>query len=131
MAEKKKKNKKSAAKPAAVPKTPAKKKFRAPMQIIMAFVCLLMFVMQLSVIFQPEGGIPLAVRGLLLGLITCGIYSIYWQYKFYAQQIAIAKASGVETSPTDSPILMLLLGFVPIYSFYVICDNYNRTANAN
>lgn len=67
----------------------------------------------------------------LLGMITCGIYPIYWMYKFCEQQILIAQASGVENAPTNSPILMLLITFVPFYSIYALCDNYNRTAEAN
>ena len=75
--------------------------------------------------------IPSFIKGFLLGLITCGIYTIYWQYKFYEQQILIAQASGVNNAPTENPILMLLIGYVPFYSYYAICDNYNRTVNAN
>lgn len=67
----------------------------------------------------------------LLGILTCGIYLIYWMYKFCEQQILIAQASGVENAPTNNPFLMLLITFVPFYSFYALCDNYNRTAEAN
>lgn len=71
------------------------------------------------------------IPALLLGVITCGIFYIVWLYKFFKQQIEIAKASGVSVSPTDSPILQLILGCVPIYSFYFITDNHNRVVDAN
>lgn len=63
----------------------------------------------------------------LLGLVTCGIFFYYWYYTFMEQQAALAKAKGVKLEPTDSPILLTLLTFVPFYSYYVLCDNYNRT----
>ena len=68
---------------------------------------------------------------LLLGCVTCGIYSIIWIYKFMDLQVKIAEKSGVSVAPSNSPIVLLLLSFVPIYSFYVLCDNYNRTVAAN
>ena len=111
MAEKKKKNKKSAAKPAAAPKTPAKKKFRAPMQIIMAFVCLLMFVMQLSVIFQPEGGIPLAVRGLLLGLFgEIAFYILIPAFLYLFIILAVSKKWKVGMRASATLIFVLICG---------------------
>lgn len=75
--------------------------------------------------------IPSFIKGFLLGMVTCGIYTMYWQYKFAEQQVAIAKASNVQPQPTDSPIVLFLINYVPIYSFYVLCDNYNRTVDAN
>lgn len=66
----------------------------------------------------------------LLGCVTCGIYLIYWYYKFAEQQIEVAKIYGQKPAPTDNAIVMMILYFVPIYSFYVICDNYNRTVDA-
>ncbi|MBQ8905986.1 MAG: DUF4234 domain-containing protein [Ruminococcus sp.] len=70
------------------------------------------------------------IKAVLLGCVTCGIYTIYWMYKFAEQQVAIAKASGVQPQPTDSPIVLFLINYVPVYSFYVLCDNYNRTVDA-
>ncbi len=79
-------------------------------------------------------GIP-EIKGyiiaILLGAVTCGIYTYYWMYKFMEQQAAIAKASGTELKPTDSPVVLFILMFVPVYSFYVLCDNYNRGIDAN
>ena len=66
----------------------------------------------------------------LIGCVTCGIFLIYWYYKFFNQQVELQKLYGVKSEPTDNPILLILLTFVPVYSYYVICDNYNRTADA-
>lgn len=63
---------------------------------------------------------------LLLGFVTCGIFLIVWQYQFMNQQVELARAKGVNVAPTDNPILLLLILFVPFYSYYVLCDNYNR-----
>lgn len=63
---------------------------------------------------------------LLLGAITCGIYTIYWYYKFCDQQINILKAKGRQPVISDSPILTLILLFVPFLSWYILCENYNQ-----
>lgn len=66
----------------------------------------------------------------LLSTVTCGILPIIWYYRFMRQQVAIANAVNVKAAPTESPIVLLIITFVPIYSFYVLCDNYNRTVDA-
>ncbi len=66
----------------------------------------------------------------LLGCVTCGIYFIYWYYKYFEQQVELQKLYGVKSDPTDNPVLLMLLMFVPVYSYYVLCDNYNRLADA-
>ena len=67
----------------------------------------------------------------LLTIVTCGLFNLYWLYTFMAQQVKIAEKSGVQVAPTNNAFLLVLLSFVPIYSFYLICDNYNRTVQAN
>ena len=71
------------------------------------------------------------IPAFLLGCITCGIYAIIWQYKFFKQQIDIAKASSVAVTPTESPFLMFILAFVPFYSLYMVCKNHNDVVDAN
>lgn len=71
------------------------------------------------------------IPAMLLGIITCGIFIYIWMYQFMDLQVRVAKKSGVKTSPSDSPIVLFLLSFVPIYSFYVVCDNFNSTVEAN
>lgn len=71
------------------------------------------------------------IIAILLGCVTCGIYYIFWLYKFYKQQVAIAEKSGVQVAPINNPIVLLLLTYVPVYGTYVLCDNYNRTIEAN
>ena len=66
----------------------------------------------------------------LLSSVTCGILPIIWYYRFMRQQVAIANAVNVKAAPTESPIVLLIITFVPVYSFYVLCDNYNRTVEA-
>lgn len=68
---------------------------------------------------------------LFLGIITCGIYSIVWMFKFFALQVKIAKASGVQVSPSENTFLLVILSWIPFYSFYMLCDNYNRTVEKN
>ena len=64
---------------------------------------------------------------LILTPITCGIYGIIWQIRFFTKLINVQKAKGVNPSPTDQPILLwLICCYIPIYSFYAICDNYNK-----
>ena len=70
------------------------------------------------------------IPAFLLACVTCGIYLYVWLYKFQAQQVAIAKANGTATKPTENAFLLFLLGFVPIYSYIVLCDNYNRNVDA-
>ncbi len=61
----------------------------------------------------------------LLGMVTCSIYLIYWYYKLMEQQVAINKASGANIAISDNPIVLTVCMFVPILSFYVLCENYN------
>ena len=70
------------------------------------------------------------ITALLLGCITFGIYSIIWLYKFMAQEVALAKACGVKVQPVEEPILLLIITCIPIYSFYVLCENYNAVVEA-
>jgi hypothetical protein len=70
------------------------------------------------------------VPALLLSFVTCGIFLIVWYYWFAAQQIEIAQKKGLKTEPTDSAIVYFILMFVPIYSYYVLCENFNRVINA-
>ncbi len=67
---------------------------------------------------------------ILLGCVTCGIFPIVWMFLFNKQQVEIAKASGAKVTPTENSFLLGILMFVPFYSFYVLCTNYNRTIAA-
>lgn len=71
------------------------------------------------------------IPAFLLGIVTCGIFLIVWQYMFVKQQSEIANASGVTLTPTDSPVLLFLLAFVPFYGIYVYAENHNRVVDAN
>ena len=71
------------------------------------------------------------IVAVLLGFITFGIYQLIWYYKFHAQQIAIAQAAGTKTAPCESAFLLFIITFVPFYSFYVMCDNYNKCVDAS
>lgn len=67
---------------------------------------------------------------LLLGCITFGIVSIVWAFQFQQQQINIARACGTKTSPVQNSFVLVLLMCVPIYSWIVLCGNYNRNVDA-
>ena len=76
---------------------------------------------------QQIGSFVLAV---VLGVITCGIYTLVWMYKFFKQQVEIAKANGVTVQPVEEPIILLILCCVPVYSYYMLCDIYNKNVDA-
>jgi len=65
-----------------------------------------------------------------LTIVTCGIFNLIWMFLFMKQQKALADAKGVKLAPVDKPIVLWLLMFVPIYSFYVLCDNHNKLCDA-
>ena len=67
---------------------------------------------------------------MLLGCVTLGIYPIVWMIKFQAQQVAIAKANGAKISPVSAPFVLFLLMCVPVYSYIVLCGNYNNNVDA-
>ena len=69
------------------------------------------------------------IPAFLLGCVTCGIFLIVWMYQFQKQQVEIAKANGTITEPVDSPVILMIILFVPIYSYYVMCENYNRVVD--
>lgn len=66
------------------------------------------------------------VLAIVLSFVTCGITLIVWLYQFMEQQAELARIKGVQIAPTDNPILLVLIQFVPVYNFYVLCDNYNK-----
>ncbi|MBQ8344772.1 MAG: DUF4234 domain-containing protein [Clostridia bacterium] len=67
----------------------------------------------------------------LLGIVTCGIVPIVWYFLAGNQQVEIAKACGVKVTPVENGIVWALLMFVPVYSFYVLCTNYNNCVEAS
>lgn len=70
------------------------------------------------------------IGAFLLGCVTCGIFLIVWYFLYMKQAQALAEAKGVALAPTSNPIVLTILIFVPIYSFYVICDNGNKLVDA-
>ena len=70
------------------------------------------------------------IPAFLLGFVTFNLYPIYWYYKFFKLHVELAKEKNVAVKPVDNAILLTVLCFVPIYSFYMICDVYNNTVDA-
>ena len=66
------------------------------------------------------------IIALLLGMITCGIYMWVWYYGVGARLEQAGKRYGVNC---QSPIVYLLIWFVPIYNFYYILNNMNEFAD--
>ena len=62
----------------------------------------------------------------LLTSITCGIYTIIWTIKFMDQNVKLLHAQGKTAAPTETPALLWLITYVPIYSYIVVCDNHNK-----
>ena len=80
-----------------------------------------------------ENGTPRIMNfwlNVLLTLVTCGIFNFFWMYNFMKQQNELLEAKGLKAAPTDNPILLMLLMFVPVYSWYVLCDNHNKLVDA-
>ena len=67
------------------------------------------------------------IAAILLSFITCGIYYYVWMFKFHALQVKIANANDAKVTPTKNAFVLLILTFIPIYSFYMLCTNYNNT----
>ncbi len=63
---------------------------------------------------------------LLLGVVTCGIVPLIWLFMFCKQQKMLAEAKGIDLFPTSNAFLLWLLTLVPIFKFYVLCDNHNK-----
>lgn len=66
------------------------------------------------------------VLAIVLGFVTCGIVPIVWYYQYFDLQVKIAKARGIQVAPSDSPVVLTILMFIPFYSYYVLCDNFNK-----
>ncbi|MBQ3050028.1 MAG: DUF4234 domain-containing protein [Oscillospiraceae bacterium] len=66
------------------------------------------------------------IVALLLGIITCGIYQFVWLYGIGGRLEEAGKRYDVKC---QSPIVYLLICFVPIYSFYYLCENMNQFAD--
>ena len=67
------------------------------------------------------------VTAFLLNIVTCGVYMVVWQYMFLDQQITIAKAQGIDATPTNNPLVIFLISYFlyPLY-VYISCENHNR-----
>jgi len=70
------------------------------------------------------------IGAFLLGYLTLGIYPIVWMYLFAKQQTVVAHEKGVSLTPVHNPVVLWLLTIVPCYSYYVLCTNHKRIANA-
>jgi len=70
------------------------------------------------------------IPAVLLGCVTCGIFTIVWYFMFQKQQTELAAASGATLTPTTNFFLLGLITFVPVYSFYAVCTNYNAIVDA-
>jgi uncharacterized membrane protein YjgN (DUF898 family) len=66
------------------------------------------------------------IVALLLGIITFGIYTIIWTIKYFDQNVKLLHAQGKTGTPTETPALLWLLTYVPIYGIMVTCDNHNN-----
>lgn len=116
------------------------KKFNWILAFVLNFVTCGIYTLYLWIVMTKNSNKMAEAKGIkkivgfipviFLTIITFGIFSIIWLYLFQKQQVAIAKAYGVQTAPTESPFLLFILMIVPIYSFYVLCDNYNRNVDA-
>ena len=63
---------------------------------------------------------------ILLDIVTCGFYSIYWMYKTCQVVDDIYYANGVRT--TDTTVLFVLLGFflTPVVYYALMQDKINN-----
>ncbi len=63
--------------------------------------------------------------GMYIGIPLFLMLTVFWFYLFCKQQCEILSAFGKAPSPNVSPIVLMLLSFVPIYSFFILSENYN------
>lgn len=80
---------------------------------------------------RKEGSAEISgfIKAFLLGIITCGIYFLYWLYKLCVLKYDIAAKRGVSLTP-DTAILAFVCTFIPILSWYILCENFNKTADS-
>ena len=64
----------------------------------------------------------------LIGLVTGGIVMWVYYYQFFTAMEEEANRLGI--NKFYSPIVSLLIMFVPFYSFYYLCDYLNTVAEA-
>lgn len=69
------------------------------------------------------------ITSLLLGIVTCGIYSIIWIFKFFGLMSRLNARASVGISPSG-PFLMTVMSFIPIFSFFWLSDAHNKLADA-
>ena len=68
---------------------------------------------------------------LVLAFLVPIVIAFIWYYQFCRQQCEILEVYGRKATPAHSPIVLVLMGFIPIYSYYVLCENYNMGVNAS
>ena len=64
----------------------------------------------------------------VLGFVTCGIVPLVYYYQVFGTLEEEAKRMGI--TKFYSPFVSLLIMFVPVYSFYYVCDYVNTLAGA-
>lgn len=69
------------------------------------------------------------IPAMLLGIITCGIYNIIWMIKFFGLWAKLNEAKNAGITP-ENKFLMLLMSFIPVYSFIWIANSHNKLADA-
>lgn len=65
---------------------------------------------------------------ILLGIITCGIYDLVYMYTMLDRLNTKAEQTNANI-PVKGSLLMFLCMFVPIFSYYVLCETLNVLDN--
>lgn len=96
---------------------------------VIAISVLVVMIFGIVLIFSQNAGSSfvsvLGTIGIVLAVIASLVMVLVWYYLFCRQQCEILQSYNLKPNPTASPALLFLIGFVPIYSYYVLCNNYN------
>ncbi len=66
----------------------------------------------------------------IISVFTCGIFMYVWYYKYWNQTVLLAQHKGIKVTPSESPVVLVLLSLIPIYNCYMLCDSSNMLADA-
>ncbi len=65
----------------------------------------------------------------VLSILTCGLFIYYWYYTVFAAEAEEARSCGAVFAIED-PIVMTICMIIPFFGTYLLCDNFNKLADA-
>ena len=84
---------------------------RIPAQFLLGCLCLLLFLFQVAVLVQPEGGLPLAYRGLIQGLFgRVGYYLLFAALPYLFWVLSLKKRCNIFMRSVSTIAFVLVCG---------------------